>query len=325
MAKLQTTEIVGVANTPGTIALDSAYIWFDTVEKRLKITYCTPWSRTWASGGALITARQSLAGGGTQNEAFNAGGGSCSCTEEYNGTSWSSGGALITGRGNFTGGGSQNAGLTAGGFSSIVSACTEEYNGTSWSSGGALSITRIDHSGVGTQNAFVTATGVCNNFSNCTATTEEYNGTSWTTTNCVLCTRVCTATAGTQNAAVITGGDRCENYYGSGVSLGITEEYNGNTWRNAARMPCNRLVHASAGTSSDLWITGGAGSSNSTFEYDGLAWSMGTNLITGRSGLAGNGSLSTGLVSGGNASSTIVGCTEEYSTSSCVLWTHNLV
>ena len=90
----------------------------------------------WASGGNMGTARNRLAGCGTQTAGLAFGGyiGTTvqSATEEYNGSSWTSGGNLGTARYIFQGGaGTQTAGLAFGGSIPPVSAATEEYNGTS--------------------------------------------------------------------------------------------------------------------------------------------------------------------------------------------------
>ena len=149
MAKLQSTEIVGVANRPATICSNTMCIWFDTTNLKTVISYVL--GTSWSAGGAMITARLSLAGAGSQNEglAF-AGYGGTNCTEEYNGTSWSVGGTLAIGRYPLGSAGTQNAGLAFGG--NPFGMCTEEYNGTSWAAGGALIRSRQLLAGAGTQN-----------------------------------------------------------------------------------------------------------------------------------------------------------------------------
>ena len=87
---------------------------------------------SWSAGGNLITARQALAGAGTQDAGLCMGGYTTTYsakTEEYNGTSWSSGGNLITARERLAGAGTQDAGLCMGGYTGSNSAVTEEYNG----------------------------------------------------------------------------------------------------------------------------------------------------------------------------------------------------
>jgi hypothetical protein len=131
MAKLQSTEIVGVANRPATICANTMCMWFDSTTLKPMVSYCGYQAGAWSAGGALITARFQLAGAGTQNEGLVMGGlvnAGVSCTEEYNGTSWSVGGGLITARCFIAGAGTQKAGLAVGGY--LVPnglTCTEEY------------------------------------------------------------------------------------------------------------------------------------------------------------------------------------------------------
>jgi len=85
----------------------------------------------------MSTARNYLAGFGTQTAAVAAGGqdgnpGRPTLVEEYNGSSWSLGGSLITAQMYLAGAGTQNEGLV---FSSNA---VEEYNGTSWASANAM-------------------------------------------------------------------------------------------------------------------------------------------------------------------------------------------
>ena len=129
----------------------------------------------WATGGNLATARNGLAGAGTQSAGLCMGGttGSNSVvTEEYNGTSWSSGGNLGTARSQLAGAGTQSAGLCMGGYIASSSAVTEEYNGTSWSSGGNLVTGRYYLAGAGTQSAGLCMGGYAD--PSYSAVTEEY-------------------------------------------------------------------------------------------------------------------------------------------------------
>jgi len=131
MAKLQSTEIVGVANRPATICSNTMCLWFDTTNSRATVSYCGYAPGVLSVGGALATARYGLGGAGTQNEGLAFGGnGNVTCTEEYNGTSWSAGGSLITGRRQSSGAGIQNEGLAFGGIAGFTVSCTEEYTKT---------------------------------------------------------------------------------------------------------------------------------------------------------------------------------------------------
>jgi len=156
----------GAASDPTYVAADHASVY---VAFKEKFTV-----RAWASGGALATARQSLAGCGTQTAGLSFGGfiaAVSAVTEEYDGAAWASGGALATARYNLAGCGTQTAGLSFGGFIAAVSAVTEEYDGAAWASGGALATARQSLAGCGTQTAGLSFGGTTGSNS---AVTEEY-------------------------------------------------------------------------------------------------------------------------------------------------------
>jgi hypothetical protein len=150
--------------------------WYNPSINKLQYSYTGLGAATWSAGGAMITARQRLAGAGTQNAGLVIGGlvsANVSCTEEYNGTSWSAGGALITARKSLAGAGTQNVGLAFGGTTASLVSCTEEYNGTSWSAGVPLITARDRLAGAGTQNEGLAMGGV--NGPSIVSCTEEYN------------------------------------------------------------------------------------------------------------------------------------------------------
>ena len=102
-------------------------MWYNQTELKLKgVTALEAWS----SGAPLITARQLLAGAGTQTAGLGFGGETTvviANTEEYNGSGWTSGGNMGTARDNLAGCGLQTAGLAFGGNIPPVTAATEEY------------------------------------------------------------------------------------------------------------------------------------------------------------------------------------------------------
>jgi hypothetical protein len=88
---------------------------------------------SWTAGGALITARSTPGGAGTQNAGLVFGGaspGRITCTEEYNGTTWAVGGALITPIFANSGAGTQTSALSFGGTTgtNVFTTNTEEYS-----------------------------------------------------------------------------------------------------------------------------------------------------------------------------------------------------
>ena len=127
--------------------------------------------------GNLNTARQLLAGAGTQTAGLafggrNPGGANVNATESYNGTSWTSGGNLNTSRDSLGGAGTNTAALAfAGG--GPPSAATEQYDGSTWVSAPTMSTARRSLAGCGTQTAALGFGGYTTTF---IANTEEFTG-----------------------------------------------------------------------------------------------------------------------------------------------------
>ena len=130
-------------------------IWYNTTTGSFRTVLATS---AWSSGAPLSTARDSLAGAGTQTLGLAFGGGNpgdVTATEEYNGSGWASGGALNTARRLLAGAGTQTAGLAFAGGPPNVTA-TEEYDGSSWTtSPGSMSTARRGLGGAGIQTAAI--------------------------------------------------------------------------------------------------------------------------------------------------------------------------
>ena len=74
-------------------------IWYNTTSEVLKYRGVT--AAAWATGGNMATARNQLAGCGTQTAGLGFGGyatANSNATEEYGGTSWTAGGNMGTAR-----------------------------------------------------------------------------------------------------------------------------------------------------------------------------------------------------------------------------------
>lgn len=133
----------------------------------------------WASGGNLGTARNRIAGAGTQTAGLAIGGYPIRTgVEEYDGSSWTSGGSLTAGREWSGACGTQTAGLTFGGDPITPPSDTEEYDGSSWTAGGSMNTVRERIVGAGTQTAALGVGGAPPN--NGSSLTEEYDGSAWT-------------------------------------------------------------------------------------------------------------------------------------------------
>ena len=142
-------------------------LWYNTTIGVLKVYDGTP--AAWSAGGNLTTARNGLAGAGTQTESLAVGGetpgGASNATEEYNGSTWGPGGNMGTARYRLSGCGTQTAGLAFGGqiAPGAITNATEEYNGSTWGPGGNLGTSRARLGGLGTQTVEFTGETVAVN------------------------------------------------------------------------------------------------------------------------------------------------------------------
>ena len=205
----------------------------------------------WVEDAGLNTARNSIAGTGTQNSALSFGGytGSASAvTEKFNGISWSSTGSLNTARYGLAGSGTQNSALSFGGYDTSYSAVTEKFNGSSWTATGDLNTDRRYLRGTGTQNSALSFGGYTGSVS---AVTEKFNGTFWTATGSLNTARYTLAGAGIQNSALSFGGD-------TGSISAITEKFNGTSWTATGNLIVARSDLAGSGTQSCALSFGGA-------------------------------------------------------------------
>ena len=137
-------------------------IWYNSTSNTLKGQAFQPTG--WSSGNNMNTARNVLAGAGTQTAALGAGGeapgGNTGATEEYDGTSWTNSNPLNTARGYLAAAGIQTAAVVFGGYTPPPdSSATEKYDGTSWTNTASLATQRTNMAGAGTQAAGLAAGG----------------------------------------------------------------------------------------------------------------------------------------------------------------------
>jgi len=235
---------------------------------------------TWTTGGSMGTARNNLAGFGSQNAAVAVGGNKCrqpwrfgfptpmSCTEEYNGASWSPAASLTSspyGRNSLSAVGTQNAGLAFGGYPEYVTPQTEEYDGSVWSQGGTLSQTRYNSAGAGTQNAALMFGGASSNTNDYyTSCTEAYNGCVWSTCSGLSLNRYYLGGSGTQNGALAFGG------YGDYGITNCSEYWDGQAWSTEASLNNGRYSLGSTGNTK-----------SSTLAFGGINWDINAPYNTG--------------------------------------------
>jgi hypothetical protein len=219
---------------------------------------------SWTSGGN-VNSRAFIGGScGTQTASLKMGGNMPSGAnrgevEEYNGTSWAEQNDLPTGTQTNTGIGIQTAALSvSGGADTDI---TLEYDGASWTAGGNLSgSARVRGFGSGTQTAGMYSGGALGTSPYAVQTAvEQYDGSSWSSLPASLNTGQSGYTSNnvgtsSRDTAIVAGG-----HAGSPASVtGVTQIYDGSTWRTAPSMATARQTSLTGDSSAALAVAGGA-------------------------------------------------------------------
>ena len=311
------TSLPALAGTITTVAGDppapsEGQVWYNSVAGALKFY---GYSRAWATGGNLNTARQQMASAGSQTAALAAGGTTGSetgVTETYDGTSWTEVNDLNTARRYFQGAGTTAAAVVFGGYPDLTT--TEEWDGTNWTTNpSGLNTGSHGIAGTGTQTAAIGA-GRAPTGTN----SELYNGTSWTAGNPLNSARAYSTLSGTQTSTLMSGG---QDTVGGSVA---TEAYDGTSWTSVADMNTGRVGLASGGSDNTAAVAfGGPGPSNATEEYDGTQWIVSSTMSTGRQYLGGAGTESAALAIGGRLPA-VTNATEEFTAGTQVVTSSTL-
>ena len=274
-------------------------IWYNSTSTTLKGTIAGgAASGTWSSGGNLTTARERLAGTGTQTAALAFGGYNGSnqgVTETYNGSSWSEVADLNTvryGLGSATAA-PQTAALAIGGDLGAPTYTyrndTEKWDGTSWTEVNNLPTAIAYMAGAGTQTAALSIAGEPTYDAS-----VEFDGTNWTAGGSLNAAKYQLAGCGLQTAAIAFGG--------RDPALAQTEIYNGTSWTEVADLNTARTNLGGAGTTTSALAFGGftPGALAVTEFWNGTSWTEVADLATARYQLAGAGTTSLALAFGGN-------------------------
>ena len=217
--------------------------------------------------------------------------------------SWASGSALNTGRTQFGGSGaSYNSALGFGGDNGSTQVNnTESYNGSSWTEVNDLNTARSGNTGFGTQTAAFAVAGFGS--STLQATVESWDGSSWTETTDINTARRKLSSAGVTTSGIVYGGQP-----DSGGGQAQSESWNGSAWTETSDLNTARGYGGRLGVSNTSALMGGGDSrppSNSgtihaqTETWNGSAWTEVNDLNTARGGLGGSGTLTDGIVYGG--------------------------
>ncbi len=204
-------------------------------------------------GGSCGTQTASLKMGGNMPTGANRGE-----VEEYNGSTWAEQSDLPTGNQTNTGIGIQTAALSVSGGNDTD--ITLEYDGSSWTSGGDLGSARVRGFGAGTQTAGMYSGGALGTSPYAVQTAvEQYDGSSWTALPASLNTGQSGYTSNnvgtsSRDTAIVAGG-----HAGSPASVtGVTQIYDGSTWRTAPSMATARQTSLTGDSSAALVVAGGS-------------------------------------------------------------------
>ena len=263
----------------------------------------------WASGGALNTTRDELAGAGTQTAAIATGGspngsGTTANTEIYNGTAWTEVNnlndatrGLVSPPASTTG-----ASMVAGGQPQPAK-YHEQWDGTSWTRAAEMLTAASNRGAAGVSTSTIVfggGAGAANS-----ANTELWNGTAWSELNDLDAAAASLGGAGTSTAAITIGG-----------STDVALSWNGTSWTEVNGLNDARNDLGVSGTQTAALAFGGTPSLTANTEsWDGTSWTELANMATARDQLAGAGAASGGnlaaLAFGGNTGS-ITNATEEW-------------
>jgi hypothetical protein len=275
-------------------------VWYNSTSNTIKMEATTS-AGAWATGGALNQFRDQAAGSGTQTSTLVFGGGPPNKdeTESYNGTSWTEKNDLNTARRGIAGAGASNTSAVAFGGGSPAMDNTETWNGTNWTAVNTLNTARYFLGGTGIITAALAYGGTPT-----TGATESWNGTNWTTVNPLNTNRDAPGSAGIQTSALAFGGT-------TPSVTNKTELWNGTNWTEVNVLNTARVGAGGAGASNTSAIAFGGGvpypsappptvPTNKTEEWNGTNWTETTDMATARAYIAGSGTKTAALASGGS-------------------------
>jgi hypothetical protein len=294
--EIRGTQIEAVATDP-TYPIEGQ-VWYNTTSNVLKGQSVTS-SGAWATGGALNQFRDQAAGSGTVTSTLVFGGGppNQDKTESYNGSNWTEMNDLNTARRGIAGAGADNTSAVAFGGGSPGVAVTESWNGSNWTEVNDLNTARYFLAGTGIITAALAYGGDGNS-----SATESWNGTNWTSVNSMNTGRAAPISAGVQTSAVAAGG---------GSATAVTELWNGTNWTEVNDLNTARVGAGGAGVSNTSAIAFGGSvaypspppptvPSTVVEEWNGTNWTETTDISTSRAYIAGSGTKTAALASGGS-------------------------
>ena len=226
-------------------------------------------------------------------------------TETWNGSSWTETTDMNTARRNNDGSGpSSSSAIYAGGFATAGSALTETWDGTTWTETADLSVARYGTNSSGTATSALAAGGYSQPASSEVASVEEFAANApvgaWATGGSLNQSRYGMMASGTVTASIAFGGRISPpNAYSA-----LNEQYDGTSWTEVADL---NTARAFAGSTTGpytavLGFGGNSGSNQSINEqWNGSAWTETTDMNTAKSNVAGCGTTTAALATGGTS------------------------
>jgi len=302
------TEEFSVAPPTASI-ITEGQLFFNSTTNTFKETISDVPNGTWATGGALNTARRLTSGSGTQTSSNCISGYSPSPNymtqvENYDGTSWTEVAEVNTARyGTSAAGVDNTSSLVFGGYDGSNSAKTESWNGSAWTEVNDLNTARYLAGGNGVQTSALMYGGP-------SAVTETWDGTSWT--------EVSDLNEGRQGGAGVGPNSSSAQYTGgedpSASQIVNSETWDGSTWTEVNNLNEGRQFLGGSGNASLGLVFGGDASPNTanTELWNGSSWTEINNLGTARTNVQGSGSAVAGLAAAGLVGTTVQSITEEF-------------
>jgi len=282
-------------------------VYFNSGSNAFKVTSQAVSGGSWSSGGNLNTGRNYLPdfAFATQTAGFAVGGNISpkQQAEQYNGSSWTEVADLsstLYGRAGF---GTNASAVVAGGNGPPTSANSETWDNSSWTEGNNLNTARRDAAGAGVTTAGLVMAG--GNHPTYPTVVESYNGTSYTESTDVNTGRAELGGGGTSTSALVFGGAN-----GSNPVVAITESWDGSSWTEVGDLNAAKADGGTACVSNQgALYFGGSGPTASNEYWNGTSWTEVADLSTPRTGLGGNGTITSALAFGGYP---ITAATEEF-------------
>jgi hypothetical protein len=291
--------------------IQEGQLYFNSTTNTFKETISDIPAGTWASGGALDTARNFGAGAGTQTAGMHSGGrggppsfSDYALTELYDGSSWTEVNDMNTARYALGGAnaGTQTSTLIFAGYypPGGVTGATESWDGTNWTEVNDLNTAGGSGTGFGTQTAAIAVSG--DSRSNLV---ESWDGSSWTEVSEINTTRAQESGFGLATAGLIAGGDLYPVTSPTRLSV-QTELWDGSSWTevNDLNTGRRRMGNGGFGTQTSGLVAGGYTTTyvNLTETWNGTSWTEQTEIQTRDNTTGVGGSAALGFIAGGGTS-----------------------